>query len=104
MLECWGFTIYIVVDLQKLRCFAVLFLLLTVLESLLVLAALPLVNLGDSTRSSSPAPGLEGVASSLVQVSLHGDAIWCISIEIHDGVVVRHVLGILQTDRVYKLD
>lgn len=91
------------VDLQKLRCFAVLFL-LAVLESLLVLAALPLVNLGDSTRSSSPAPGLEGVASSLVQVSLHGDAIRCVSIEIHDGVVVRHVLGMLQTDRVYKLD
>lgn len=87
------------VDLQKLWRFAVLFL-LAVLESLLVLAALPLVNLGDSTRSSSPAPGLEGVASSLVQVSLHGDAIRCVSIEIHDGVVVRHVLGMLQTDSV----
>lgn len=39
-----------------------------------------------------PAPGLEGVAGSLIEVSLHGDAVSCVSIEIHDGVIVGHVL------------
>lgn len=41
-----------------------------------------------------PAPGLEGVAGSLIEVSLHGDPISCVSIEIHDGVVVGDILEI----------
>lgn len=46
--------------------------------------------------SLEPAPGLEGVAGSLVEVSLHGDAVSCISVEIHDGVIIRHVLKTLE--------
>lgn len=46
--------------------------------------------------SLAPAPGLEGVAGSLVEVSLHGDAVSCIGVEIHDGVIIRHVLKILK--------
>lgn len=41
-----------------------------------------------------PAPGLEGVAGSLVEVSLHGDAVRRVAIKIHDGVIVGHVLEI----------
>lgn len=58
-----------------------------------------IVDSENSTTSSSPAPGLEGVAGSLVQVTLHGDTIRCISVEIHDGVIVRHVLGWSITER-----
>lgn len=39
-----------------------------------------------------PAPGLKGVAGSLVEVALHGYSISCICIEIHHGVIVGHVL------------
>lgn len=45
-----------------------------------------------------PAPGFEGVAGSLVEVSLHSDAVSCVSIEIHDGVVVGHVLDIFKRE------
>lgn len=43
-----------------------------------------------------PAPGLEGVAGSLVEVSFHGDPVSCVGIEIHDGVVVGHILKIFK--------
>lgn len=42
-----------------------------------------------------PAPGLEGVARSLVQVSFHCDTIGFVGIEIHDGVIIGDVLEIL---------
>lgn len=40
----------------------------------------------------APAPGLKGVAGPLVEVSLHGDAVGGIRVEIHDGVVIGDVL------------
>lgn len=43
-----------------------------------------------------PAPGLKGIARSLIEVSLHGDPIGCIRIEIHNGVIVGHVLEIFK--------
>ena len=43
-----------------------------------------------------PAPGLEGVAGPLVEVPLHGDPVGCIGIEIHDGVIVGHILETFQ--------
>ena len=39
-----------------------------------------------------PAPGLEGVAGPLVEVALHHDAVGRLRVEVHDGVVVGHVL------------
>lgn len=39
-----------------------------------------------------PAPGLEGVAGSLVEVSLHGDPVSPVGVEIHDGVIIGDVL------------
>lgn len=41
---------------------------------------------------AAPAPGLEGVAGSLVQISCHGDAVGRIGVEIQDGVIVGDVL------------
>lgn len=46
------------------------------------------------TGKPIPAPGLEGVAGSLIKVSFHGDPISCVSIEIHDGVIVGDILEI----------
>lgn len=46
-----------------------------------------------------PAPGLEGVAGSLVEVSFHGDPIRCVSVEIHDGVIIGHVLEIFKKNK-----
>lgn len=39
-----------------------------------------------------PAPGLKGIAGSLVEISLHGDSISCICIEVHDGVIIGNIL------------
>lgn len=44
-----------------------------------------------------PAPGLKGVAGSFVEISFHGDAVSCISVEIHDGVIIGDVLEMLQS-------
>ena len=43
-----------------------------------------------------PAPSLESVAGPLVEVALHCNAISCISIKIHNGVIVGHVLKMLK--------
>lgn len=43
-----------------------------------------------------PAPGLESVAGSLIEVALHCNPISCVRIEIHNGVIVGHVLEIFK--------
>lgn len=43
-------------------------------------------------RCNVPAPCFESIAGSLVQVTFHYDAIWCIWAEVHNGVIIRNIL------------
>lgn len=53
---------------------------------------LSLANKRSRTVDAAPAPGLEGVAGSFVEVPLHGDPVGRVGVEIHDGVIVGDVL------------
>lgn len=54
---------------------------------------------GDVEGELVPAPGLEGVAGSFIEVSLHGDPIWCVRFKIHDGVIIGHILEIFKQNK-----
>lgn len=51
---------------------------------------------GKAHSKVVPAPGLEGVAGPLVQIALHHDPISCVTIKVHNGVIIRHVLEIFK--------
>lgn len=56
-------------------------------------------NMSPPVGKLVPAPGLKGIAGSLVEISLHGDSISCICIEVHDGVIIGNILDKSNTNQ-----